>query len=70
MPFGGRAKMPNPLPPPPILQPSIAGEQQEKMRRKLALGRSNSLLTRGLLFQSPAILHPQLFGGTKSRLGE
>jgi len=47
---------------------TTGGKLEEIIRRKRAMARSASLVSRGLLFESPALLNPKLFG--KLKLGE
>jgi len=65
--FGGGSK---PRVPPPTMIPAetTGGKLEEIIRRKRAMARSASLVSRGLLFESPALLNPKLFG--KLKLGE
>ena len=69
MTFGSGSKSPPLVAPPPVLAQMKDTAFQEKERRRLAMARSNTLLTKGLLTGEPSILYPQMFG-TKSKLGE
>ena len=69
MPFDGGSKSSRPIPLPPVLAQIKDTAFQEKERRRLAMMRSNTLLTKGLLIGEPSILYPQIFG-KKSKLGE
>jgi len=67
MPFGGGSRTPPKPPPPPILGQGVLGSEVAQRARR-AKGRSNTLVSRGLLFETPSILFPQL-KGLAERLG-